>query len=81
MTIPANELWKIKSLLKEDLDIDNVRVDKTNNDKTTSTRLGHIGIVSCSPEHLYLSDGSREVAVHIAGYVVKKFKKTIRKLL
>ena len=41
----------------------------------TSRLLSHTGIVSCSPEHLSLSDGSREVAVHIEFDIEKKFKK------
>ena len=70
----SEKIIKIKSLLKEDLDIDNVRADNTNDDETTSRLLSHPGIVSCSPEHLSLSDDSREVAVHIAGYIAKKLK-------
>ena len=77
----SEKIIKIKSLLKEDLDIDDVKVDNTNNDETATRLLSHTGIVSCSPEHLSLSDDSREVAVHIAGYIAKKLKKTIRKLL
>ena len=30
--------------------------------------------MSCYPEHLSPSDDSREVAVHIAGYIAKKLK-------
>ena len=48
----------------------------------TSRLLSHTGIVSCSPEHLSLSDGSREVAdgsrevaVHIEFDIEKKLKK------
>ena len=44
----------------------------------TSRLLSHTGIVSCSPEHLSLSDGSREVAVHIEFDIEKKFKKWLR---
>ena len=76
----SEKIIKIKSLLKEDLDTDNVKVENVNDDETTSRLLGHTGIRSCSPEHLSLSDDSREVAVHIAGYIAKKLK-TIRKLL
>ena len=68
----SEKIIKIKSLLKGDLDIDNVKVDNTNDDETTSRLLSHRNIVSCSPEHLCLSDHSREVAIHIAGYIAKK---------
>ena len=44
------KIIKIKPLLKEDLDIDNVKVENTNDDKTTSGLLSHTGIVSCSPK-------------------------------
>ena len=77
----SEEIIKIKSLLKEALDIDNVEVDNTNDDGTTSRLLGHTTIVSCSPEYLSLSDDGRELAVLIAGYNAKKVKKTTRKLL
>ena len=62
----------IKSLFKEDLDMDNVKVDNTNDDETTSRLLSHTGIVSYSSEHLSLSGDSRDVAAHIAGYIGKK---------
>ena len=65
------KIIKIKSLLKEDLDNDNVKIDNTNHDKTTSRLLSHGGIASCSQENIFLLDGSREVAVHIAGYIAK----------
>ena len=73
----SEKIIKIRSLLKEDLDIDNVKVDNTNHDETTNRLLRHTGIVSCSPEHLSLSDDNREVAVHIAGYIAKKLKKQL----
>ena len=45
--VPSSEkIIKIKSLLKEDLDIDNVKADNTNDEETTSRLLSHTGIVS-----------------------------------
>ena len=70
----SEKIIKIKSLLKEDLDIDNVKIDNTNNDKTTSGLLSHTGILPCSPEHFSLLNDSRKVAVHVAGYIAKKLK-------
>ena len=70
----SEKIITIKSLLKEDLDIDNVKVDSTNKDETTSRLLSQTSIEYCSPEHLCLSDDSKEVAVHIAGYIEKKLK-------
>ena len=37
----SGKVIKIKSLLKEDLDIDNVKVDNTSDDETTSRLLSH----------------------------------------
>ena len=70
----SEKIIKITSLLKADLEIDNVKVENANNDQTTSRLLSHTGVVSCSPEHLSLLDDSREPAVHIAGYISKKLK-------
>ena len=59
----SEKIIKIKFLLKEYLDFDNVKVDNTNNDETTSRLLSHTGIVSCSPKHLSVSDYGRGVAL------------------
>ena len=40
----SDRITEIKSLLKEDLDIDNVKVDNTNNDEITNRLLRHTGI-------------------------------------
>ena len=77
MGLSCEKIIKIRSLLKEDLDIDNVKVDNTNHEETTSSLLRHKGIVSWSPEHLSLSDDNMEIAVHIAGYIAKKLKKQL----
>ena len=42
----SEKIIKIKSLLKEDLDIDNVKAGNTNAEETTSRLLSHTGIVS-----------------------------------
>ena len=70
----SEKIIKSKSLLKEYLEIDNIKVDNTNDDETTSRLLSHISIVSFSPEHHSLPDDSREVAVHIPGCSAKKLK-------
>ena len=57
----SDKIIEIKSLLKEDLDIDNVKVHNTNDDETTNRLLSHANIVSCYPKHLSPSDDSREV--------------------
>ena len=63
----SEKIIKIKSLLKEDLDIDNVKIENAKDDETSSRLFSYTGIVPCSSEHLPLSDDIREVAVHIAG--------------
>ena len=40
----SDRIIEIKSLLKEDLDIDNVKVDNTNNDEITNRLLSHTDI-------------------------------------
>ena len=56
------------------------KVENANDAETTSRLLSHTVIVSCSPEHLSVSDESREVAVRMEDYIAKKLE-TIRKLL
>ena len=63
----SEKIIKIKSLLKEDVAIDNVKIENAKDDETSSRLLSYTGIVSCSAEHLSLSDDSREIAVHISG--------------
>ena len=70
-------LRDVTSSEKIDLDIGNVKVDNTNDDETTSRLLSHTSIVPCSPEHRSLSGDSREVKVHIAGYIAKKLTKRL----
>ena len=46
---PSGNIIKVKSLCKEDLDINNVRVLNTDDDETTSRLLEYTNIFSCSP--------------------------------
>ena len=39
----SEKIFKVKSLLQEDLDIDNVKVENANDDETTSRLLSHTG--------------------------------------
>ena len=39
----SEKIFKVKSLLQDDLDIDNVKVENANDDETTSRLLSHIG--------------------------------------
>lgn len=71
----SEKILKIKSVLKEGIDIDNnVKVGKKDDEMIESLLLD-IDIMDCSPENVLLSEDSREVSVHIAGYIAKKLKK------
>ena len=72
---------KIKSLLKESMNIDNsVKLCENDDDKLEDLLL-NVTSMNCTPENTTLSNDSREVAIHIVGYMVKKFKKAFRRLL
>ena len=71
----SEKIIEFKSLLKGYLDIDNVKVENSNDDKRTIRLLSRASIVPCSPEHLSLSDDSRKAAIHITRYIAKKLKK------
>ena len=76
----SEKIIKIKSLLKEDLDIDYVKVDNTNDDETTSALLSHTGIASCSRASFSIR-GQQGSSNSYCMLHCKKVKKTIRKLL
>ena len=64
----SQKIIKSKYLLKKDFDIDNVKVDNTNDDETNSRLLSHTGT------SIRTSFINREVAVNIAGHIAKKVK-------
>ena len=73
----SEKIIKIKSLLKEGKNIDNsVKLCENDDDKLEDLLL-NVTSMSCNPENTTLSNDSREVAIHIAGYMVKKFKKRL----
>ena len=73
----SEKIIKIKSLLKEGMDInDSVNVCKNYNEKLEDLFL-NVTSMNCTPENTTLSNDSREVAIHVAGYMVKKFKKRL----
>lgn len=75
----SEKIIKIKSLLKEGIDIDeNVKTPKEDGEKL-ELLISDIDILNCSTDTISLSDSSREVGVHIAGYVAKKLKKRMGK--
>ena len=73
----SEKIIKIKSLLKEGMNKDNsVKLCENDDDKLEDLLL-NVTSMNCTPENTTLSNDSREVAIHIAGYMVKKFKKRL----
>ena len=78
-TIISEKIIKIKSLLKEGIDI-NEEVKVTGTGEMEIMKLKkEIDSLGISLDTLMLSPDSREVAVHIAGYTTKKFLKSVTK--
>lgn len=72
-TLPE-KIIKIKSLLKEGIDIDENVKSQMNMVKLEHI-LHDVDTLNYTAERAYLSKSSREVAVHIAGYLAKIEKK------
>ena len=73
----SEKIIKIKNLLKEGMNKDNsVKLCENDDDKLEDLLL-NVTSMNCTPENTTLSNDSREVAIHIAGYMVKKFKKRL----
>ena len=72
----SEKVIKIKSLLKEGIDIDE---NGKTTDEGVEEKLEHvlhdIATLSCTADITSLSENGREVAVRIEGYVAKKLKK------
>ena len=71
---PSEKIIKLKTLLKNDIDISNIMDSNVEHDENIEILLHHVDLPRCSDEMVTLSEDSREVAIYIAGYVVKKFK-------
>lgn len=64
---------KLKSLLKEGVNVDeNVKEDQSRGE-TVNSLLQEVSTLNISVDNIILSQDTREVAVHIAGYIAKKF--------
>ena len=73
----SEKIIKIKSLLKEGMNIDNsVKLCENDDDKLEDLLL-NVTLMNCTQENTTSSNDSGEVAIHIAGYMVKKFKKLL----
>ena len=68
----SEKIIKIKSFL---FDIDNNVKDTVYNNENTKLLLQDIDFMNCSTDNVALSENSRGVSCHIAGYIAKKLKK------
>ena len=71
----SEKIIKIKSLLKEETDIYNNVKDTVDNNENIENLPQDIDFMNCSTDNIALSEDSREVSCHIAGYIAKKLKK------
>ena len=70
----SEKIIKLKTLLKDDIDISNIMDSNVEHDENIETLLHHVDLSRCSDEMVTLSEDSREVGIYIAGYVAKKLK-------
>ena len=70
----SEKIIKLKTLLKDDIDISNIMDSNVEHDENIETLLHHVDLSRCSDEMVTLSEDSREVVIYIAGYVAKKLK-------
>ena len=72
----SEKIIKFKSLLKEVIDIDkNIKTTNEGDVEKLQHLLHDIDTLNWTADTISLSENSGEVAVHIAGYVVKNWKK------
>ena len=77
-TIRSEKTLKIKSLFKEDIDIDEeIKVSCPRKIEIVKLK-SDIDSLGISLDTFMLSPDSREIAVHIAGYIAKKYLKKIK---
>ena len=75
--ISSEKIIKLKTLLKDDIDISNVMDSNVKHDENNDTLLHHVDLSRCSDEMVILSEDSREVGICITGYVAKKIERTL----
>ena len=74
MPVYQKKIIKIKSLSNKGMNIDNSVKLCENDDNKLEDLLLNVTSMNCTPENTTFSSDSREVAIHIAGYMVKNFK-------
>ena len=70
----SEKIIKLKTLLKDDIDISNIMDSNVEHDENIETLLHHVDLSRCPDEMVTLSEDSREVAIYIAGYAAEKLK-------
>ena len=73
----SEKIIKLKTLLKDDIDISNIMDSNVEHDENIETLLHHVDLSRCSEEIVTLSEESREVAIYIAGYIAKNWKNAL----
>ena len=68
------KIIKLKTLLKDDININNIMDSNVEHDENIETLLHHVNLSRSSEEVVTLPEDRREVAIYIAGYVAKELK-------
>ena len=64
--ILSEKIIKLKTLLKDDINITNIMDSNVEHDENIETLLHHVDLSCCSDEMVTLSEDSREVGIYIA---------------
>ena len=70
----SEKIIKLKTLLKNDIDISNIMDSNVERDENMETLLHHVDLSRCPDEMVTRSEDIREVGIYTAGYVAKKLK-------
>ena len=73
----SEKIIKLKTLLKDDIDISNIMDSNVKHDENIETLLHHDDLSRCSDEMVTLSKDRRKVGIYIAGYVAKKIERML----
>ena len=68
----SEKIIKLKTLLKDDIDISNIMDSNVEHDENINTLLNHVDLSPCSDKMATLSEDSREAETYKAGYVAKR---------
>ena len=70
----SEKIIKLKTLLKDNIDIRNIMNSNVEHDENIQTLLHYVDLSHCSDEMVTLSEDSRELGIYRAGYIAKKKK-------